>query len=135
MSPKRLLPILTCAASLLLGASGAALAADASAPGEPVDLVLAGGTVVTMDAGFHVFEQGAVAVRGERIVAVGPARDRARGFPPEPLRSEVEARPLLLGDQRTSLPLAAEDAVPNARHEVVEHVEQRPREEARDAGQ
>jgi len=75
MSPKSRFPILACVASLLLGFSGAARAAAASAPGEAVDLLLAGGTVVTMDAGFRVLEHGAVAVRGERIVAVGPARE------------------------------------------------------------
>ena len=42
------------------------------------DLLLSGGTVVTMDPAFRVVEDGAVAVRGERIVAVGPAA-RARG--------------------------------------------------------
>src|SRR5713226_6077588 len=38
---------------------------------ERVDLLVAGGTVVTMDAGRRVLEDGAVAVRGDTIVAVG----------------------------------------------------------------
>lgn len=38
---------------------------------EPVDLILSGKHVVTMDGGFRVIDGGAVAVRGERIVAVG----------------------------------------------------------------
>ena len=40
---------------------------------EKVDILLAGGTVVTMNADFDVFPIGAVAVRGENIVAMGPA--------------------------------------------------------------
>ena len=40
--------------------------------GEPVDLVLDGGIVVTMDARWQVFDPGAVAVAAGRIVAVGP---------------------------------------------------------------
>ena len=39
---------------------------------EGVDLLLAGGIVVTMDARHTVFNPGAVAVRGNAIVAVGP---------------------------------------------------------------
>jgi 5-methylthioadenosine/S-adenosylhomocysteine deaminase len=39
---------------------------------EPVDLILTGKHVVTMDGGYRVIDSGAVAVRGERIVAVGP---------------------------------------------------------------
>jgi len=37
---------------------------------EKVDLILAGGTVVTMDARFSLFQDGAVAICDERIVAV-----------------------------------------------------------------
>jgi 5-methylthioadenosine/S-adenosylhomocysteine deaminase len=39
---------------------------------ERVDLLVMGGTVVTMDGARHVYEDGAVAVRGDTIVAVGP---------------------------------------------------------------
>ncbi|HEY6187132.1 MAG TPA: amidohydrolase [Pyrinomonadaceae bacterium] len=39
---------------------------------ERVDLVVRGGSIVTMDAGRSVIEDGAIAVRGGRIVAVGP---------------------------------------------------------------
>lgn len=38
---------------------------------EPVDLIVSGKHVVTMDGVFRVIDGGAVAVRGERIVAVG----------------------------------------------------------------
>jgi 5-methylthioadenosine/S-adenosylhomocysteine deaminase len=43
------------------------------------DLIVSGGMVVTMDAGRAVYEDGSVAVRGDRIVAVGP-------------RAEIEGR-------------------------------------------
>jgi 5-methylthioadenosine/S-adenosylhomocysteine deaminase len=38
---------------------------------ERVDYIIRGGTVVTMDKGSRVIENGSVAVRGERIIAVG----------------------------------------------------------------
>ena len=43
-----------------------------------VDLLITGGTVVTMDGERHLYEGGFVAVRGAQIVAVGEARDAAR---------------------------------------------------------
>ena len=36
-----------------------------------MDLFIKGGTVVTMDAEFRVIEDGAVAIEGDRIAAVG----------------------------------------------------------------
>ena len=44
------------------------------------DLIIRGGTVVTMDAASRVIENGAVAIRGERIIAVGSTRDIASKY-------------------------------------------------------
>jgi 5-methylthioadenosine/S-adenosylhomocysteine deaminase len=44
-----------------------------------VDLLISGGTIVTMDAERHVYDPGAIAVRGDSIVAIGP-------------RAEIEAQ-------------------------------------------
>jgi len=49
-------------------------------PGAPVSLVISGGTVVTMDAQATVIENGAVAIDGSEIVAVGTAADIAARF-------------------------------------------------------
>lgn len=56
------------------------LAAGAAPRQEPVDLLITGGVVVTMDSAFHVYENGAVAVRGESIAALGPAGDLAARY-------------------------------------------------------
>jgi 5-methylthioadenosine/S-adenosylhomocysteine deaminase len=60
---------------------GAALAqAPAAAPAaQRVDWLIAGGTVVTMDANHRIVEDGAIAIRGDAIIAVGS-------------RAELEAR-------------------------------------------
>ncbi|MDW8213174.1 MAG: hypothetical protein RMJ55_06440 [Roseiflexaceae bacterium] len=47
---------------------------------ETVDLLLIHGAVVTMDAAGRVFLDGAVAVRGNEIVAVGPFDDLSARF-------------------------------------------------------
>jgi 5-methylthioadenosine/S-adenosylhomocysteine deaminase len=51
----------------------------AQAP-QPVDVVIANGIVVTMDATARVIHPGSVAVRGASIVAVGPADQIARDY-------------------------------------------------------
>src|SRR5689334_6890253 len=45
-----------------------------------VDLIVSGGTVVTMDGARHVYEDGAVAVERGRIVAVGKRSDVMREY-------------------------------------------------------
>jgi len=42
-------------------------------PPEQIDVLIQGGTVLTMDGQRRVLDNGAVAIRGERIVEVGPA--------------------------------------------------------------
>ncbi len=47
---------------------------------EPVDTLLVGGAVITMDAERHLYRPGAVALRGRDIVAVGPEADLVSRF-------------------------------------------------------
>jgi len=72
-----------CAAGAYAGARHLSRPLSNRAAAEPapesVDLLVTGGTVITMDAARRVIEDGAVAVRGDAIVAVGP-------------RAEVEGR-------------------------------------------
>lgn len=49
---------------------------------ERIDLLVVGGSVVTMDTQRHIVEDGAVAVRGDTIVAVGPRAELAARFLP-----------------------------------------------------
>ncbi|MFL6254631.1 MAG: amidohydrolase [Pyrinomonadaceae bacterium] len=56
------------------------VAASARQRPRRVDLIVSGGTVVTMDAARRVIEDGAVAVAGGRIVAVGKRTDVLRGY-------------------------------------------------------
>lgn len=54
---------------------------DQSAGSGPPDLLVSGGRIVTMDAERRVLHGGAVAVAGDRILAVGSARDLAARWP------------------------------------------------------
>ena len=47
---------------------------------QPVDILLRGGTVVTMNEKYDVFEDGAVAIRGDSIIAVGPTDEIAAAY-------------------------------------------------------
>lgn len=49
-------------------------------PSTSVDLLLTGGVVVTMDTQWDVFDPGAVAIRADRIVDVGPAKQIAARY-------------------------------------------------------
>jgi 5-methylthioadenosine/S-adenosylhomocysteine deaminase len=82
-------------ALLILGLLLASAASLAAASGERVDLLVTGGTVVTMDGELRVIENGAVAIRGERIVAVGLAAE---------LEKKYRARRRLRADGRLILP-------------------------------
>ena len=50
--------------------------------GEPADILITGGTVITMNAGREVIEDGAVAIVNDRIVAVGPTAALRERFSP-----------------------------------------------------
>ena len=47
---------------------------------EQVDILLRGGTVVTMNGKYDVYEDGSVAIRGDSIIAVGPTEEIARAY-------------------------------------------------------
>lgn len=59
------------------------------------DLLITGGTVVTMDSDDRIFDEGAIALRGERILAVGEARSVVR---------RVEARRVITARGKVILP-------------------------------
>jgi 5-methylthioadenosine/S-adenosylhomocysteine deaminase len=59
--------VILCAA----GASGAL----AQSKKEAVDLLVSGATIVTMDGARHVYEDGALVLKSDEIVAVGPAAE------------------------------------------------------------
>ena len=81
--PLALLSLYLCLSVFICGSTGVAQPQSAPAKATPargkIDLLVSGGTVVTMDAQRRVLEDGAVAVRGDSIVAVGS-------------RAELEAR-------------------------------------------
>jgi len=73
----------------LLGVGLSAWSCGGAPSREPVDILITGGTVVTMDSLRRVLEDGAVAIVADRIVAVGPARDLEARYAP---RERIDAR-------------------------------------------
>ncbi|HYK41311.1 MAG TPA: amidohydrolase [Thermoanaerobaculia bacterium] len=71
--------LLVAVLTLLVGSLGAAPRKKPAPAGpagrESVDLLVTGARLVTMDAGNRVIDDGAIAVLGGRIVAVGPSAD------------------------------------------------------------
>jgi 5-methylthioadenosine/S-adenosylhomocysteine deaminase len=77
--PKRLIVIITLAAVVLVSA----LPANAQRRGrrmKQVDLLVMGGTLVSMDKERRIISDAGVAIAGGRIVAVGSARDVSRNY-------------------------------------------------------
>lgn len=64
--------IFSIAGAGILAFAALAETANAQKKKEKVDLVISGGTVVTMDGERRILEDGAIAVSGDTIVAVGP---------------------------------------------------------------
>jgi len=58
------------------------LASQTQTHKERADLLVAGGTVVTMDALHAIIDDGAVVVTGDAIVAVGPRSEVAARYAP-----------------------------------------------------
>ncbi|MCL6512626.1 MAG: amidohydrolase [Anaerolineae bacterium] len=66
------------------------------APAERADLLIVGATVVTMDAERRVLPDGALALRGDRIAAIGPRAELEHRYPAA-RRLEARGRLLLPG--------------------------------------
>src|SRR5712692_10601783 len=68
-----------CLAVFICGSS-VSLFGQAAPQKERIDLLVSGGTVVTMDAQHRIVEDGAIAVRGDAIAAVGARKDLEAKF-------------------------------------------------------
>ncbi|HKV27042.1 MAG TPA: hypothetical protein VJN90_02050, partial [Candidatus Acidoferrales bacterium] len=73
-----------------------------------VDLIIAGGTVVTMDSALHIYNDGAVAVRGDTIVAVSSRESIASRYEAArtiEARDEIVMPGLINGHQHAAMSL------------------------------
>ncbi len=66
------------------------------------DLVISGATLITMDAERRVIEDGAIAIAGERIVAVGKREALARTVRARETSMRAASSPRLASSMRTS---------------------------------
>src|SRR5258705_11192743 len=57
------------------------------------DLIIAGGTIVTMDATRRIIDNGAIAITDGRIVAVGPRAEIEKAYQP---RETIDAKDLVI---------------------------------------
>jgi 5-methylthioadenosine/S-adenosylhomocysteine deaminase len=72
------------------------VASASNLPGkEKVDLLLAGGTIVTMDPSLRILDDGAIVVRGQRILDIGSSREMGNRY---------EARRLISAKGKIILP-------------------------------
>src|SRR6266852_153729 len=87
---------LFCAFVLCMVAS--AQAQTPSKEAVSVDLLITGGTIVTMDAGRRILEDGFLAVRGDEIVAIGSGSGAGLPFAPKGLniKQKIDARGKLI---------------------------------------
>src|SRR6266446_7059959 len=87
---------LFCAFVLCMVAS--AQAQTPSKEAVSVDLLITGGTIVTMDAGRRILEDGFLAVRGDEIVAIGSGSGAGFTFAPKGLiiKQKIDARGKLI---------------------------------------
>jgi len=83
--------------TLALTLAAFTLAACSSGAGdrEQVDILITGGTVITMDSTRRVLEDGAVAITGDRIVAIGLTAD---------LTAKYTARESINADKKIVMP-------------------------------
>lgn len=84
MARSKMAIVLACAATALAAARVSLAQAPVPAKGKPanfVDLLITNGTVVTMDAGRRVIENGYVIVKGDTIVAIGQGLPRMPNGP------------------------------------------------------
>ncbi len=68
-------------AFLIVFSTGAFAFAQDQAKSKPPALVILGGTVVTMDKDRRVIENGGVAIRGDKIIAIGTRAEITRRYP------------------------------------------------------
>src|SRR4029453_15761779 len=77
------------------GAASAASAQGSGAPGSPADVIISNGKIITVDERFTIAQ--AVAVRGDRIVAVGSDAEIAKLAGPATRRIDLRGRAVIPG--------------------------------------
>jgi len=93
MRLRAVIPLLVSVGALVT--AGSALRAQGSGGSNPPDVILSNGKIVTVDERFAIAQ--AVAVRGERVVAVGTNQEISRLGGPSTRRIDLRGRTVLPG--------------------------------------
>ena len=93
MRLRAVMPLLVSVGALVT--AGSALRAQGSAGSNPPDVILSNGKIITVDERFNIAQ--AVAVRGERVVAVGTNQEVGRLAGPATRRIDLRGRTVLPG--------------------------------------